>query len=928
MKQNFFSRRRSLIFLSAVIGIFMIAALMSFSNAPDAGAAAPLAGTVIGNQASATYTDASLINRTATSNTVITTVQQVASFTLTANQSKIVAPGGTVYYPHTLTNTGNGSDSFNLTAVDANTGAINLTVYIYADADGNGVPDNSTAISSTGSIASGTSFKFIVAAVVPGTATNGQTETVTVTGTSVFDNGVTQTNTDTVTVTGNAVINVTKSLSVISGPSPSTSNITVTLTYTNTGNSTATAVTITDTIGTGSTAGMAYVLNSGTWSGGATVTDAAGGDSAGLEYDWNITAPNRVTAVVSSIAPATSGTITLQVSINSGLAPGTSTTSNKASYSYNDGSGDVGPYDSNTAVYTVVQTGGTVANGSGASSVDGTGEPVTVASAAQGSTVLFTNYIWNTGNGTDSFDITISGSSFPAGTTFQLYQADGVTPLTDSNGNGISDTGPVAPGAYYAVILNATLPANATGGPFSVTKTSASFFDSSKTNTVTDTLTSISSSTVDMTNNTARTDSTPAGTANAGNAATTGWGAGPEVSPVTTNTVNPGGTTTFVLVINNTSSVADSYDLLADQDTTFGAANDLLSGWSAVFKRDNSGAARDCSVTGATVSNTGVINAGANRVLCAIITLPAAQAAGDQELYFRARSSTTGAVDSKHDRVTVNAVRSVVASPSNSGQIYPGGTVVYTHLLSNTGNVVEGDGTGSTITLSRTDSLAGAGWSSVIYFDLNNNGALDATDPTVAGTVHTLGGTLADGLGIGESARFFMKVFAPAGAAIGDIDTTTLTATTANGTYTSTVPAVSSAQDTSQVIAGQVRMEKTQALDVACDGTPDAAFSSATISAAPGVCIRYQIVATNDGTAAIASLVASDSTPANTTYDDGSRNSAQGACGTGAADAPAATTQGTITAPACNSTGTVQATVGTLNPSQSVTITFGVMINY
>ena len=926
MKQHVFSRRSSLIISCAVIAVLMIAAAVTLTSAPYAGAAAPAAGTVIGNQASATYTDASLVNRTATSNTVVTTVQQVASFTLTANQSKLVAPGGTVYYPHTLTNTGNGSDSFNLAAADANTGTIALTLYIYADADGNGVPDNSTAITSTGSVASGGSFKFVVAAVVPGAATNGQTETVTVTGTSVFNNGVTQNNTDTVTVTGNAVINVTKSLSVISGPSPSTSNITVTLTYTNTGNSTATGVTITDTIGTGSTSGMTYVLNSGTWSGGATVTDAAGGDSTGLAYDWNVTVPNRVTAVVSSIPPATSGTITFQVSINAGLAPGTATTSNKASYSYNDGSGPVGPYDSNTATYTVVQTGGTVANGSNTSNVDGTGEPVTVASAAQGSTVSFTNYIWNTGNGTDSFDITISGSSFPAGTTFQLYQSDSVTPLTDSNGNGIPDTGPLASGSYYAVVLKATLPANATGGPFNVTKTSASFFDSSKTNTVIDTLTSITSSTVDITNNTARSDSSPAGTANAGNAATTGWGTGPEVSPVTTNSVNPGATTTFVLVLNNTSTVADSYDLLADQDTTFGASNDLPAGWTAVFKRDNSGAARDCSVTGATVSNTGVINSGANRVICAIITVPAGQAAGNQEIYFRGRSSTTGATDVKHDRVAVNAVRSVTVTPNNSGQIYPGGTVVYTHLVTNTGNVVEGDNTGSTITLSRGDSLAG--WTSVIYFDLNNNGALDASDPVVSAAIHTLGGTLSDGLGIGETARFFVKVFAPAGAAIGDIDTTTLTATTVNAAYTSTAPLAASAQDTSQVIAGQVRMEKTQALDAACDGTPDAAYNSAPLSAAPGVCIRYQIVATNDGTAPITSLVVSDSTPANTVYDDGSRNSAQGTCGTGPADAAAATTQGTITAPACNSTGTVQATVGTLNPSQSVTITFGVMINY
>ncbi len=78
-------------------------------------AVAPPANTSIGNQASATYTDASNTQRTATSNTVITIVQQVASFTLTTDgQAKPGAPGGQAVYPHTLTNTGNGSDTFTL----------------------------------------------------------------------------------------------------------------------------------------------------------------------------------------------------------------------------------------------------------------------------------------------------------------------------------------------------------------------------------------------------------------------------------------------------------------------------------------------------------------------------------------------------------------------------------------------------------------------------------------------------------------------------------------------------------------------------------------------------------------------------------------------------------------------------------------------
>ena len=94
----------------------------------------------------------------------------------------------------------------------------------------------------------------------------------------------------------------------------------------------------------------------------------------------------------------------------------------------------------------------------------------TVASALQGAAVLFSNTLTNTGNGTDRFDITLNGSTFPAGTSFSLYQSDGVTPLTDSNGNGTPDTGPLAAGASYVVVLRAQLTPSATGGPYTVNK--------------------------------------------------------------------------------------------------------------------------------------------------------------------------------------------------------------------------------------------------------------------------------------------------------------------------------------------------------------------------------------------------------------------------------------------------------------------------
>jgi len=85
------------------------------------------------------------------------------------------------------------------------------TVQIYAD-NGSGQPTGSP-ITSSGLLNSGATFKFIVAATLPGTATAGQTNALTVTSTSVFDATKTAANTDTTTVTNNAVVSVTKSVS-------------------------------------------------------------------------------------------------------------------------------------------------------------------------------------------------------------------------------------------------------------------------------------------------------------------------------------------------------------------------------------------------------------------------------------------------------------------------------------------------------------------------------------------------------------------------------------------------------------------------------------------------------------------------------------------------------------------------------------------
>ncbi len=838
-------------------------------------AATPPAGTSVGNQASATYTDASNTPRQSTSNVAVTLVDQVASFTLTADGSKYATVGGQVYYPHTLINTGNGVDTFNLSVANNGGDDFNLnTVALYADANGDGLPDNNTDITSTGPLVAGATFKFVALGIVPGSATAGQTAAITVTaiGTATGNPAAAQNNTDTATITADAVINVAKSMSASSGAAGS-GPYTITLTYNNTGNNTATNVALMDLL----PAGMSYVTNSARWgvTGTTPLTDANGDNQGGapdtIAYDFGVTAAGRVTAVIARVQPGQSGTVTFQVNI--GAAQNSGVINNTATYSYDPGTGTpVGPFNGNTFAFTVTQGAGVTLTGA------------TVATASQGGTVVFTNVVRNTGNGSDSFDIVVTNTSFPAGSTFTLYRSDSNTPLVDTSGNGTPDTGPLAVNATYDVILKVVLPTGAAGaGPYVVQKTARSTTDPTATASANDTLNTIAANSVDLRNS-----------------PVLGAGAGPEGSPVVVNTANPGVTTRFTLLVTNTSGVADTYNLATSTDASF-ATLGLPAGWSVTL-RDSSEAI---------VTATGVILAGGSKVIYADVTLPAGATPGTTDIYFRVLSPTSGALDRIHDAVSVNTVRSLALTPNNNGQVVAGGFVVYNHLLANNGNVLEGAGTGSTINLRVADNQSG--WSSVIYYDANNNGQIDPSENIVTDLSFVSGGGA--GLAPGEAVRLLVKVAAPAGVPSGSIDVTTLTATTVNGTYITTVPVVVTANDTTTVISGDLQLLKEQALDSNMDGTSDTAYSAADITsgAFPGKSIRYRITVTNNGQVPATSVKVFDTTPVYTTYTS-----------TG----PAATTFGSVTTvPANGAAGSLEFNIGTLNPGQSAVVTFGVVIN-
>ena len=130
--------------------------------APGVGAAMAPKDTIIGNQASATYVDNTATSRTSTSNLVQTIVSQVKSFTLTQTGMKSASSNQQVCYPHSITNTGNGADTYALNPPTTGGMFAHTALAYYTDADQNGSPDNATAVVSSGSIGSGLTFNFVV----------------------------------------------------------------------------------------------------------------------------------------------------------------------------------------------------------------------------------------------------------------------------------------------------------------------------------------------------------------------------------------------------------------------------------------------------------------------------------------------------------------------------------------------------------------------------------------------------------------------------------------------------------------------------------------------------------------------------------------------------------------------------------------------
>ncbi len=194
--------------------VLLAAAFLALAAFLPGGAAAvgTPSGTIITNQATATYQDAGANNYSSASNTTQVTVQPVYSVAITSPVDQTTPAGATAYYAYMLTNTGNAPNTFNLSGSSAPPG---WAVTLYAD-DGAGVggipndgvhqPGETNVTATTGALAADATYRFFMAVTVPAGTVSGTTDvtTLSVEGTGIPGPGNADDATDPVTTTAGA----------------------------------------------------------------------------------------------------------------------------------------------------------------------------------------------------------------------------------------------------------------------------------------------------------------------------------------------------------------------------------------------------------------------------------------------------------------------------------------------------------------------------------------------------------------------------------------------------------------------------------------------------------------------------------------------------------------------------------------------------
>ncbi|WP_022950685.1 beta strand repeat-containing protein [Leucothrix mucor] len=902
--------------------------------------AATAAGTIIKNLATVTYEDANGNKYSAQSNEAFVTVAEVYSATVENDKALAAAPGQTVYFPHVLTNTGNSADTYTI-----NTDTVVAGVVVYNDLNSNGQPDPgepSIPAGGTITIPAGEQVNLVVAMPIPVTAVSGDVLTadldVTTANGDVVDvttpTDATGTVTDSATVTTDPVLVLGKQ----SVHNPATNEITYTLTVKNNGGSAATNVNIldalptVDTDGAGTLAQMTFVqvdeTNGLVNTGDSVGTHDAAYDEAGTDLNDNGVATDTLAAIVAtdvSLPPNTTVSVTYTVKYTAGwvagadidntfvathdnpdTTPGAPATLEVSSNTTHDVLPQYYAVDANDdGRGTGTASTGIDANNGVDDSVATTDDTQYVASVPTGAEVLYTHVISNEGNGDDVFNLEVTNTDFPSGTVFTFWDATGTVQVTDTDNDGIPDTGVLAIGGKETILIKAKLPSGVAdadpvtppAGGYNAILTATSANEgkdaiAADDNDVTNLkLGSITAAAVDIANTVADQGADLAAGFNDDGSVNA-----QEDGPAVIADAVVGGTVVYDLKLANESGSSDSYLL---------SAENIPAGWSVVYKD---------KLTGNVITTTPLIPGAEDYEYQAVVTISAdpalaksdsdqkGQVIGDDAVdgyddinngsqvltggdgdkdyfidFIAASTGTPGLEDTVRNAIDVAPMREVVITPNGQNQIQPGGTVDYTHLLENNGNLTE------KVELAVANSETDSGWTTVINIDTDGDGIPDAASNTLIGqtiqapnpdgtpTFVDILVTDTDGDGVielllpaGVDVAMSTTVNAPSNAPLGTVDLSTITVADATiDTPTGLGATLDTAEDQTNVILGQVRLEKTAAIDEDCDGSLETGFSTnQTTTVEPGDCVTWQLHATNEGNATVSNVVMSDAAPA------------------------------------------------------------------
>lgn len=857
-------------------------------------ATAPSAGSIISNMAVGEYKEeGSNALQTSRSNLVQTTIIPVYSFTLIADRTIQAKAGQTVYFSHELTNTGNITDNYSLSVANLGGDSFDYSsLQVYLDVNRDGVPDDTLATTYT--LASGESVALVIKADVPAGATLNQTGRIELKAVSATNSNQVV-NTDISTVTDKSAILVRKSFSV----SDVSQNdvVSVRLDYQNNGASASGQVDLSDVF---DPAQLSYQAGGENWNGVAVDPASGSNDPAGINYYLD---GNTLRMFLTSVPANSTGYIQFNVRVNRAVA---GQIPNTVAVSYDDDNNNGTPNiltNSNTAVLNLKPVYAVEINGIAASASSAAPDNLVIAPAvAAGGEASFTNYVWNTGNTEDRFNLTFTNDGLPAPHQIEFYRADGITPLLDSNGDGIPDTGLLQPGEKLQIVVKARMPttyADTSTTNYSVFPQAQSVGDSTKLDTVEDRTSLIvtdNNRLVDLTN---RPEISTNGLGN-GNVDNGGnaW---------KTLSANSGSSVIFPLHVKHTGT-ATSYVLSADDDGNFASLN-LPAGVSSI--RFYATATADCSALGAEIGSTRLLNDGDEQLYCAVVQLsPQAASATALPVYFRVSAATyvssnnaaNPGFDTIKDAITINSLNSVgvvALEPDLRGQIAPNGTIVYSHTLTN--NTLAALGAAYHFSISNDRS----NFNTTLYYDANDNGLFDSTDPLMTDLSILPGGQLA----AGGQIRLFAKVQNTSYSGVGVVNTTVISLLDGANVAVDAVTDITTISDT------QIRLTKLQAKDDACDGTPDGAFTTATLTIGrnpdgSGQCVLYRLVVQNQGALDIASFTFRDTTPE--------------AMVMFSAPVCADCTAGTISSPVTGQGGSVRGTVPDVASGASHEFEFGV----